>query len=167
MPQQNTEQILKAAILLERRGKAFYKRVADQAELPEVRDFFQLMADEEDKHIEILSNQFKSIQKDDRMAPGDYDNTALVKDTVNILSKNLLAKISAADFEAAAVSAAMAMEQKDIRLYADRAKAAADSEEKALYSWLAKWEKSHLETLAEIDRAITEDIWNDNSFWPS
>ncbi|MBW2368866.1 MAG: ferritin family protein [Deltaproteobacteria bacterium] len=167
MPEQKTEHILKAAILLERRGKAFYKRVADQAQLPEVKEFFQIMADEEDKHIEILSDQFKSLRKDNRLTSGDYDNTALEKDTAGILSKELMEKISAADFEAAAVSAAMAMEQKAIRLYSERADSTDDSEEKALYSWLADWEKSHLATLAEIDRSITENIWNDNSFWPS
>ena len=60
----------------------------------------------------------------------------------------------------------MAMEKNAIKLYSDRAAAATDPNEKALYSWLAKWETQHLNFLADIDRELTEDIWFDQSFWP-
>ena len=73
---------------------------------------------------------------------------------------------SAADYEAAAISAAIAMEKNAIQLYSDRASTAADPNEKALYKWLAAWERQHLNFLAEIDKELTEEVWYDNNFWP-
>ena len=60
----------------------------------------------------------------------------------------------------------MNMEKKAITLYSERSKTASDEEEKAVYQWLVDWEKTHLQLLSEIDREVTEKIWNDNSFWP-
>jgi rubrerythrin len=82
-----------------------------------------------------------------------------------VLTSDLVDAIAAADYEAAAISAAMAMEKKAIRLYADRAATAEDPEEKALYDWLSRWEQSHLSFLSDLDREITERIWHDNNFW--
>ncbi len=163
-PESTPLEILKSAILLEKKGKAFYGQVANQASHPEVKRFFELMADEEIQHIKILTEQFKSYQESQRFTfAADSENTENVADKV--LTRDLVDAIAAADYEAAAISAAMAMEKKAIRLYADRAAAASDPEEKNLYSWLSSWEKSHLAFLSDIDREITERIWHDNNFW--
>ena len=58
MSADKTVEILKQAILLEKRGQAFYSQVAQQASGSAVKQFFNLMAEEEVKHVEILSNQF-------------------------------------------------------------------------------------------------------------
>jgi rubrerythrin len=52
------EDILKTAILLEYRGKAFYTTAARQTESEAVCKFFTMMADEEAAHVEFLSRQF-------------------------------------------------------------------------------------------------------------
>ena len=83
-----------------------------------------------------------------------------------VLSDDLKSRIAAAGFESAAVSAAISMEERAVRLYGERAENATDLEEKSLYRWLKDWETDHLRVLLEIDREITERIWNDNSFWP-
>ena len=158
--------ILKEAILLERRGRAFYRTVAEQAGQEAVREFFQAMAEEESRHIALLAEQFESVKKDGRFAPKDLDDDPAGRVSRQVLSPEVREKISAADFEAAAISAAMSMEEKAIRLYADRAASATDPQEAGLYSWLANWERGHLKTLSELDRELTEAIWNDNAFWP-
>ena len=63
MSEDGTLDILKNAILLERRGFAFYSKVATQAEDEAVKRFFALMADEETLHIQILADQFKNYQE--------------------------------------------------------------------------------------------------------
>ena len=68
------------------------------------------------------------------------------------------AEIAAADYEAAAISAAMSMEEKAIQLYSERAAEAQDSNEKALYEWLARWETQHLKFLSDIDRELKEQV---------
>ena len=125
MPSTHTVEILKSAILLEKKGKAFYGQVAAQASHPEVKRFFELMADEEVQHINILTGQFKSYRDTERFTPVDTPDTA---DNIadKVLTSDLVDAIAAADYEAAAISAAMAMEKKAIRLYADRAATAED-----------------------------------------
>ena len=124
------------------------------------------MADEEIKHVEILSDQFKAYQKTNKFAPGDYNDRHGGSIAPKVLTKELKKELTAADYEAAAISAAMAMEENAIKLYSKRSSEADDPNEKALYQWLADWEKQHLYFLSEIDKELTEQIWYDNSFWP-
>ena len=60
MPDHSALDILKQALLLERRGRAFYQQVAAQTQNAAVREFFETMAEEELRHIQILSTQFKT-----------------------------------------------------------------------------------------------------------
>ena len=158
--------ILKNAILLERRGKAFYTKVAEQTSSEAARQFFQMMADEEDSHIKILSDQFKAYMENNKFGLEKPAYTPSGSFSAKVLTDEMKKQISAADFEAAAVAAAMNMEKKAITLYSERSETASDEEEKAVYQWLVDWEKTHLQLLSEIDREVTEKIWNDNSFWP-
>jgi rubrerythrin len=166
MTDDKTTDILKSAILMEKRGQAFYDKVARQASADAVKRFFETMAAEEEKHIRILSEQFKAYQDTKQFNAGQFDRHQESGIAGQVLSKQIKSEISAADYEAAAISAAMSMEQSAIKLYSDRAAAATDPNEKALYNWLAKWETQHLNFLADIDRELTEDIWYDQSFWP-
>ena len=159
-------EILKTALLLERRGKAFYTKVANQATDPDVKQIFEIMADEEDEHIRILSEQFVHLKQHQQFKevklPEASDDTAS-----EILSGNIKDKISAASYEAAAISSAIDMENRAIKVYSERAKQAEDPEEKKLYQWLSNWEKGHHQILFELDNDLKERIWNDNHFWPS
>ena len=166
MSEDKTIEILKSAILLEKRGRAFYSKIAGQTSGKAVKKFFEMMADEEIKHIEILTEQFKAYQLNKEFTPGSYREDPIGNIAANVLTKELKAEISAADYEAAAISAAMSMESNAIQLYSTRAEEAQDPNEKALYKWLADWEKQHLDFLAAIDKELTEQIWYDNNFWP-
>jgi rubrerythrin len=165
MPENSTLDILKSALLLEKKGKAFYQSIADKTDTPSVKEFFSFMAGEEDKHVEILSQQFKSYQANGTFVsqdPSSSHNDA----ELAVITKDIKDKIAAASFEAAAISAAMAMEQRAINLYADRAATTVDVDERALYKWLAEWERGHLHLLDAMDKALTEKVWYDNQFWP-
>lgn len=166
MPTQLPLEILKEALLLEKRGNAFYNKVAGQSHSEAVRSFFKTMADEELRHMAILEEQFKAYSEQQQFA--DIDTKALGEPVVAdaVLTDTLKSEISAAGFEAAAISAAMLMEEQAITLYADRARGASDPNEKALYRWLAEWEHGHLSFLAKMDREIKAEIWEDNHFWP-
>jgi rubrerythrin len=164
----STLEILKRAILLEKRGRAFYAQMARQTGHPALQDFFRLMGEEEERHIAVLSRHFAAYAKDGRLAPMDYpeagEPAAELADRV--MSAELVASVAAAGFEAAAIGAAMALEQKAVDLYAQRAAAAEDPEEKALYRWLSRWEHTHLDFLAALDRELTQKVWHDQQFWP-
>ena len=166
MSADSTVEILKQAILLEKRGQSFYSHVAQQASGKAVKQFFEMMADEEVKHVQILSDQFKAYKDNNKFTPEAIDDSHNGEFATSVLTREMKNEISAADYEAAAISAAMSMEENAIKLYSERAEAAEDPNEKALYAWLAKWEMQHLRFLSEIDRELKEEIWNDTSFWP-
>ena len=160
-------EVLKQAILMEKRGKSFYKKIAEQTDNEEVKKIFNAMSKEEDLHIRILSEQFanyahyKEFKISNLKDKGEEGSVADM-----ILSKEIKTKLSASGFEAAAISAAIDMENKAIDLYEDRAKKAESPAEKNIYEWLANWEQSHLNILNELDKELMEQIWYDNKFWP-
>jgi rubrerythrin len=158
--------VLKEALLLEKRGYAFYKMVSGHIHDKATRRFFELMADEEKNHIQLLAEELKMYQSRKKFTQNNFDDKTSSQIADLVLSNPLQDRISAAEFEAAAISVAMLMEERAIKLYADRANASTDSDEKRLYNWLADWERSHLKYLAGIDQALKEKIWNDNQFWP-
>ena len=166
MAEDKTTRILKNALLLEKRGRAFYAKVAQQTSSSAVKRFFEMLADEEEKHIQTLAEQFKIYQTQKEFDPHLFGNEHPSDIASEVLSQQIKAEISAADYEAAAISAAMSMEKNAIKLYSGRAADATDPTEKKLYQWLSDWETRHLSFLADIDRELTEDIWYDQNFWP-
>jgi rubrerythrin len=159
-------EILKEAILLEWRGRAFYQKVADQAQNDAVREFFETMVAEEQHHMDILGKQFKSYRAGQTFEPLAAEDAQAKPLPDLVLSAEVKKQIAGAGFEAAAISAAMLMEERAVKLYGDRASATADDGERALYQWLSDWEKGHLAFLAALDRDLKEAIWEDNKFWP-
>jgi rubrerythrin len=159
--------VLKQAVIMEHRGKALYTKVAEQTSSPEVAKIFRIMAEEEQLHIDFLQKQYGSYLK-----TGSFDSNTFVAngddETIAslILSEQVKKDISGAGFEAAAISAAIDMENKSIEVYAARAKEATDANESELYNWLAKWEKGHHKLLLDLNKQLTEQIWSDNNFWP-
>jgi rubrerythrin len=159
--------ILKQALLLEKRGKSFYGRVAEHTQHASVRDFFSMMADEEQRHIEILLKQFKSLKESGQFAKHDFSAAEDIFSTANrVVDQEIVKQISGADYESAAVMAAISMEERAVKIYSERYESCSDPEEKNLYGWLVSWERGHLHQLLNLDQMITEKIWLDNSYWP-
>ena len=159
--------ILKEALLLERRGKAFYSMAARNTKSEAARKIFTMMAEEEDEHIEFISKQFANFQKNNTFLETDQH----VEDpneeiAMKVLSEEIKKQISAAGFEAAAISAAMDFETRAVQIYTERAEQAIDINEKKTYQMLADWEKGHHKWLHKINEELKEQIWYDNNFWP-
>ncbi len=167
MTAERSLEIIKQALLLEKRGKSFYCKVAEHTRHAAVREFFEGMAEEEQSHIHALLKQYKSMKERGRFEPGSFDEAEDIRDTADkVLTEEIIKQITGADYESAAVSAAISMEERAVKIYSERAESATDEEEKKLYSWLTHWERTHLHRLLEIDRVISERIWTDNNFWP-
>jgi len=158
-------EILKMAILMERKGHAFYNQVAKTTHCVEIKAVFETMANEEIMHEKFLSDTFKAIQKENKvtalMLPKQEDRFSKF-----ILTDKIKKEINAASFEAAAISAAIDMESNAIKVYAECAEKSQTNEEKELFSWLSNWERSHHQILIDMDKELKEAIWYDNQFWP-
>ena len=158
-------EVLKKALLLEKQGRAFYQRVSEDSESRAVSSLFAIMAEEEGKHIEYLSKQFGNFSSKGEFLnqePEAGDQSAVRE----ILSSEIRNQISAASYEAAAISAAIDMENRAVSVYSERAETSKDPREQKLYNWLARWETGHLKFLAEINDELLEEVWHENSFWP-
>jgi len=151
---------------MEKRGKAFYETVADQTKSEEVKKIFNIMASEEQTHIEFLSRQFLSYQKNQEFSKGDYEGNPNGQIADLIMNENVKKEITAASYEAAAISAAIDMETKAIEVYSTRAAETTDLNEKELFLWLADWEKGHHKILNDLNEDLKQSIWFDNQFWP-
>jgi len=165
MSQGQALEIIKGAILLERKGKVFYEATARNTRSDAVREIFQTMAAEEEKHIEILSNHYASLAQLGKLSDLNYDVTPQNIST-SVLTKKVRDQVTAASYEAAAITAAMAMEDNAVKFYSKQAKFSTNPLEKELFDWLANWEKTHLQFLSDIDNELKESIWYDNQFWP-
>lgn len=159
--------VLKMAILLEKRGKAFYSQVAEQTKDDEVRQVFEFMAIEEQMHIEFLARQFSYYEKNKSFDINGPMTSGGDESIINsILTDGMKSAISASGYEAAAISAAIDFETRAIEAYASRALVATDPNEKEMFTWLADWERGHHKVLHQMDEELKERIWNDNQFWP-
>jgi len=159
--------ILKEAILLERRGKEFYSVVAEKSDSKSARQIFEMMAREEDEHIKFLSSQFAHYAKTNKFKSiNNVEEEVDDEIAMRVLSEDFKKEVGAASFEAAAISAAIDFETRAVKLYSERAEEATDKNEKEMYLMLAKWEMGHQKSLHELSDSLKEDIWNDNNFWP-
>lgn len=159
-------EILKQAILLEKRGFSFYSNVAHQTTDPDIRKIFQVMADEETLHVKFLSDQFAYYDKNKTFLKVDLPDFTHDGIANLVLTEEVKKKISVAGFEAAAIAAAIDMEKRAIEVYSQQGTGATDQAEKDLYLWLADWEKTHLKILNDLDNDLKERVWFDNQFWP-
>jgi rubrerythrin len=160
-------EILKEAILLERRGKAFYSQVAENTKSEAAEKIFSMMAEEEDEHIRFLSRQFKHYTKHNEFLKSEaHEEDPNEEVAMKVLSEEFKKQVGAASFEAAAIASAMDFETRAVKVYSDRAAEAKDPLEKDLYKMLADWEKGHHEALKRLNDELKEQIWNDNQFWP-
>ena len=157
---------LKMAILMEKRGQAFYNQVAKQTKSNEIRKIFETMANEEVIHEKFLSEHFLQLSKNNKLSSIDLPKADADHLIGLILTNKIKKEINAASYEAAAISAAIDMESNAIKVYADYANKSTDVHEKELFSWLSNWERTHHKSLIDMDNELKESIWNDNQFWP-
>ena len=157
--------IIKGAILLEHRGKALYDSVAQKTDVEAVKELFDMLVSEEEKHITILEKQYTRVSKGE-----GFDSAGLeaIKGTTAdaVLSEKIVKGVSGAGYEAAVIAAALEFEKNAVKYYSEHEASAGSPEEKKFFDWLVKWETDHMTMLAQIDNQIKEDIWYDNSFWP-
>lgn len=168
MPSGYSMEVLKKALLLEKRGKSFYSRISESTEHKHVMEFFQAMAEEEQRHIDALMFQYKSIRETGNFIfnGSSYEKNDPFVAAEVVFDEAMVQMIAGADYESAAIMAAIALEERSVKLYAETAESSENEEEKQLYHWLVAWENRHLNQLLKIDQAIVEKIWSDNNYWP-
>jgi len=156
---------LKGAMLLEQRGEEFYKAAARSAQSADVSEMFRLLANEEASHRRTLAKVYAELEDRGDFSPPSLEGTP-GDVAANVLTADVLSDISAAGYEAAAIYAALGLEERAIAYYREQEQGATEQKEKELYSWLADWEGKHLNALMAMEEDLRQRIWNDQHFWP-
>jgi rubrerythrin len=165
MKSDNSLEILKQAILLERKGQLFYAAASEASKNSDVREIFTIMAQEEELHSQYLVEQLKKFSDEGRFRFSYPADSAKYRIADRVIDKNLAGKISAISYEAMAISTAIDMENRAIEVYTTQAHATKDPHEKEFYLWLAEWESGHHSILFQLDKELREKIWFDSKFW--
>lgn len=156
------EDVLKGAILFEERSRAFYEHAASSAQSPGVREIFTILTKEETRHKEYLARLLGEL-----LRTGRIEGTGIEPLDVSsaVLTESMKKEIEAAGFEAAAIYAGMALEERAVRFYIEQAKNASPELAK-FYTSLARWEQTHLDLLMALDEELRQRIWHERGFWP-
>ncbi|GAB4175027.1 MAG: hypothetical protein Kow00108_10140 [Calditrichia bacterium] len=162
---ENVLDILKNAILMEKKGKAFFESVAKQTQNESVREIFESMAEEELGHIKYLSEHFKNVRDNGKFMPVEKPEDE-DEFSHEIITKKIREEVEAASYEASAINAAMLFEKQAVDFYTSQAEQVKSEEAREVLQWLASWEKTHLKLMEDLDRELREKVWNDNNFWP-
>lgn len=157
--------ILKNALLLEERGRAFYKKAKEESRIEEVKKIFELMELEEEKHILFLKNEFQAYLKNKNFS--DLKEFSIdFKQLDEKIFDSLKEKLNITDYESMALFIAITFEKEAVNFYDSKASQTLDENERKLFIFLRDWEKTHVNFLSKIDEKLKEKIWFDNRFWP-
>lgn len=165
MAENKTVDILKNAILLEVKGMKLYAAVAEKTDSAALKEIFNMLVKEEQSHEQLLRKQLSLVSKGQPFDASGLDDID-VPQVDPILTGKIKDEISAASYEAAAISAALEFEKNAVKNYGQKETAASSDEEKKLFNWLVKWETEHMQMLARLEDDLKEQIWYDNNFWP-
>ncbi len=157
--------IVKGAIMLEHKGKALYESVVQTTKIDAVKELFAWLVREEEKHIDFLESQYKRLAKGQGFDTSGFDDSH-AETAEMVISEEIVSNVFGAGYEAAVISAALDFEKKAVKFYSHQADTAKSEEEKNFFQWLTKWEKTHMQMLAEVDDELKEQIWFNHQFWP-
>lgn len=156
------EDVLKGAILFEERGRIFYEHAAQEAKSPGVREVFALLAQEEGRHRDYLAKMLAGLLRTGKMEKFSRPASDMVS---AVLTEDVKKGIEAAGFEAAAIYAGMALEERAVAYYRENAKKAPPNLAE-LFEFLAQWEQTHWDLLFALDEELRQRIWHERGFWP-
>lgn len=157
-------QLLKQAIINEVEGAEFYKLAAEKEGISEaVKNEFLILSKEEVNHIEWLKILFDKIKNDKE----DEFNLAIIDPlpSPKIFTWDKLDRKSA-NIAVAVFGIAIQAEKAAVEFYENAAKSTEIEKARELYSILANWERSHVETFAKEYESLLEDWWAEQEFAP-
>ncbi len=157
--------ILKNALLLEDRGRAFYKKAKEESKVEEAKKVFELMENEEERHVNFLKKQFERFLKENIFIQ-TKDFSIDFKPIEEKIFDALKEKINITDYESMAIYIAITFEKEAVNFYDSKVNESQDENEKNVFKFLRDWEKTHVDFLSKIDEKLKEKIWFDNKFWP-
>ncbi len=151
----NTGDILQFAMRIEEDGEMFYHKAALNAETKEVRDFFNLMADEEARHKTVFAEMLKGIDVNPPAESYHGEYAAYLRDHIDgkvVFTKKEKDQAMSGNLDTlSAIRFAMSREVDSI-LYYHEAKEFIDKKHYAEIDKIIEEERKHFMKLAEMEK---------------
>ena len=151
----NPGDILQFAMRIEEDGEMFYRKAALNAETKEVRDFFNMMADEEARHKTVFENMLKGIDMNPPAESYRGEYAAYLRDYIDgkiVFTKKEKDRVLSDTLDTlGAIRFAMGREVDSI-LYYHEAKQFIDKKHYAEVDRVIEEERKHFAKLAEMEK---------------
>ena len=161
-------EVLKKAILVERDGHEFYKVASKSTTDEQGKSVLESLAKDEIEHFKMLKTQYDALAKGQKLkfTKAERGTGLDLSKASPIFSEDFKKRIKDYNFEMSALSIGVLLEKNSIEFYKNSAEKIDDLDLKALFNYLADWEKQHLEALIKQQRFLQEDYWAKAQFYP-
>lgn len=154
----HANEIAKTAVEIERKGRAFYLRLADEAKGEKTRELFRYLAEEEAKHEQIFAKLFDRLGDVDLPAWATNEEYSvymqgLIESHALFSDDRVERHVAAMEDEKEAVLMAMSFEKDTLLFFAEMESLVPENERQAVRDCMAE-ERVHLSRLQNILKAI-------------
>jgi rubrerythrin len=157
---------IKDAVMVEVKGQQLYSHAATEAEDPAAKAMFHMLAKDEDDHVRILMNQYKSLMAEGKLDLASVHPAEVDHGSHRVINDEFKRAVKRGKFEMAVISIGCDLENKAIAFYKENAQRTDDPDLKQLFTWLVEWEDGHLEQLLELEKIYQDAFWADQGFSP-
>jgi rubrerythrin len=154
----SAREIAESAVEKEKRRKAFYAKVCELSTDKKMKDLFQFLTDEEDKHVAAFTKLRDSLPAETRADEYDEDMDAYMD---SMIDDRLYSKIDSAEFVKEAIDTKNVFQlaigfEKDAILYFREFMPFLNDADKKIVDGLIEEEKGHIRKLAEVQKQLGE-----------
>jgi rubrerythrin len=163
--------ILDFAMTMEQEGKYFFSEWSGRVKSPATREIFAELAKWEEEHWRYLDGQRSSLEKTGKIVPADTTVAAAEQkalETFHNRGQGISGQTAVtADLgDLSALRLAITIEHDLHEFYGQAAAKAQDSDLKAMFAMLSKWELNHREILERQYGELRQLFWDKMGFAP-
>lgn len=166
----NTLQILKYAMEMERQGKMFYNKYKDEVQNEKAKRVFENLAEVEEEHYNILKKHYDGLAENKNWSSTNLELSSgdkifekvLNEERDKMTDENLKSNFS----DMAIMRMAYLIENDFANYYRDAVDKADNEQAKNLLKTLADWEDKHREYFYREFKGYMEQSWFDQNFYP-
>lgn len=144
------KEALKTAIKGEIEGRELYKTTAEKTTDKKAKEVFQMLADEEQKHLDSLVDIARDYEEGKEVSVPDLPKPASFEDAESpIFTRDFKNHVEEKNFEMASMSIGIKLELESVKAYKEMAQEAKEEKLKNFFNFLADWENGHYEFLQQ------------------
>ncbi|MEN1761034.1 ferritin family protein [Anoxynatronum sibiricum] len=165
----SSKEIIAFAMNMEKQGQKFYESFADQVDHPEAKKWFEVLAETEREHYEILEKQYEQLDNDGTwlpiesltadMDPGLFESRSQREQIEPGDAKHSLSDLSV-------LRMAYLIENDFAEFYKKAMDQVSDEVGKQTLRTLFEWENEHRRTFYNEYRKAMESNWFEQGFFP-